>query len=112
MTAFTIPCRIRGLAGFDQYAKKTYIDKPAEKVAVIKLVSKRQHSTVRADASATNAFAEEFTADCKLLFSPATAVEVDDVVELLGVTLRIASKFPRINVAGKIDHYEITAGIE
>lgn len=112
MISFNVLCKIKALNGHDLYAKRQYVDRQSERVAVVKLGTTRQHSTVRADSSATNAFAEEFVADAKLLFKPTTVVKVDDVVEVAGVLLRVKSKFPRIDVWGKLDHYEVKADIE
>lgn len=95
----------------DVYGKPMPSKRVTERCAIVKLDIKNLNTSVRADTSATRGNARELTADSVILLAKNTVANIDDTIEVSGVTLRIASKFPRHSVAGVLDHYEITATI-
>lgn len=79
-----------------------------ERCNVIKLNIINAKSSVRADTSASRGSARELEADAELLLTKTTIANVDDMVEVCGSKLRIASKLPRYNLQGQLDHFQIT----
>lgn len=82
-----------------------------ERCAIVRLVTTNQHSTVRADSSASRGNAKELVTDSLILLTKTTRANLDDLIEINGVKLRILSKHPRYAVTGELDHFEITASI-
>jgi len=78
-----------------------------ERCAVIELNIRNEKSSVRADTSASRGNAREFQADAKFLLTKTTKAEIDDVIEFADEVFRIAQKFPRHDLQGRLDHYEI-----
>lgn len=95
----------------DVYGQPTPSTKVKERCAIVKLDVKNLKSSVRADTSATRGNARELTADSVILLAKNTVANIDDILEVSGVTLRVMSKFPRHSVSGALDHYEITATV-
>lgn len=82
-----------------------------ERCAMVKLDLRNVKSAVRADTSASRGSARELHADSKFLLTPKTAANIDDIIHVSGYSLKIISKFPRLDVQGKLDHYEVDAMI-
>lgn len=78
-----------------------------ERCGVVKLRHEIQHSTVRADSSASRGHAEEFTVSNVILLQANTVAVLRSKLEVSGVSMRIMSIFPRYDVSGKLDHYEV-----
>jgi hypothetical protein len=93
----------------DVYGKPMPATRVTERCAIVKLDIKNTKTSVRADTSASRGNARELIADSVILLTKNTVANIDDIIEVSGATLRIASKFPRHNVSGELDHYEITA---
>ena len=66
-----------------------------------------QHTTVRADASATRSYAEEFLLQNKILLTPKTVASFDDKLEVAGAKILVVSLNPMFDVWGRLDHYEL-----
>lgn len=79
-----------------------------ERCAIIKLDIVAEKSSVRADTSASRGSAIELTADVMFLMTKATKAVINDVIEFMNNKYRIASVFPRLDLQGKLDHYEVT----
>lgn len=93
--------------GTNVYGVETWSETKNEPCAIVRLRLTAQHSTVRADASGTRGYAEEFAASTKILVMADTAIEIGDQITIQGVTLKVTSKFPRHAVTGRLDHYEV-----
>lgn len=105
-------CVIKSASGrTDVYGKPLPSVNYTERCAVVKLEIHSRKSAVRADTSATRGNARELTADSLILLKPTTVANIDDVIVVAGYELRILSKQPRFDVAGKLDHYEVTASV-
>jgi hypothetical protein len=81
--------------------------KVKEMCSIVKMVMSNEKSAVRADTSATRGNAREMEADTVLLLTKRTVAKIDDNVELMGHQFRIMSIYPRCDVLGSLDHYEV-----
>jgi hypothetical protein len=95
----------------DVYGQPLAATKVREQCAVVRLATTNQKSAVRADSSASRGNAKEIVTDSLILLTARTVANIDDLIDIGGVTLRILSKHPRFSVAGALDHYEITASV-
>lgn len=93
----------------DLYGNPMFDPPRPAKCGIVKLVSRDQNVTVRADSSASRGAAQEMVADALLLFPPVYGVKNDDVIDVIGVKLKVTGVFPRHNVNGQIDHYQVEA---
>ena len=95
-----------GMSGIG--AKLKYADKPiTERCAILRALQSTAKSSVRADSSASRGAAWEVTCDYFLLFTPATKCDLDDMLMVDGMRLKVKSKRAQYSVTGKLDHYEI-----
>lgn len=83
----------------------------AEPCTVVRLVLKTEHTSVRADTSASRGNAEELLADAKVLLAPNTRAKIGDVIELEGALLRITGMELRRDAMGRLDHLEALSTI-
>lgn len=105
-----LTCTIISASGrTDVYGQPITSTRVKERCAVVKLITKNQKTAIRADSSASRGAARETVADSLILLASRTKAQIDDLIEIQGQTLRIMSMHPRFNVAGNLDHYEITA---
>lgn len=103
-----IPCKIYRSSGqTDVYGQPKPTTIILERCAVINLNMKSLKTTVRADSSASRGAASEEVLDAFLLMAKTTKTQIDDVVEVAGVKVRVTRKFPRHDLTGRLDHYEI-----
>lgn len=79
-----------------------------ERCAVIKMNVVSAKSAVRADTSASRGNARELESDAEFLLANNTTAIVDDIIQVAGVTFLIISRFPRHNLQGKLDHYQVS----
>jgi len=80
-----------------------------ERCAIPKMSELMQKSAVRADSSASRGAALELTVDAILLLTKNTQAQIDDVIEVIDLQLRIIGKYPRFDVTGRLDHYQVAA---
>lgn len=106
-----LDCRVQLSAGTDVFGQA----KPAifrkERCAIVKLVLTAVKTPVRADSSASRGTAEEIQAVSVILLESTTKVKIGDLIEVVGVTLNVSGRFPRHDVNGRLDHYEINATV-
>lgn len=101
-------CLVQKVSGkTDVYGMPIPGAKQKDRCAVIKMIVKNEKSAVRADTSASRGNARELEADAVFLMPKTTTAEIDDLIIVLGHEFRIASKFPRQDLQGRLDHYEI-----
>lgn len=81
----------------------------AERCAVVKLLVTNEKSSVRADSSASRGNAQEMEATSIILLSIMTQANIDDIILIAGVELRIKGRHPRFDVTGALDHFEMHA---
>jgi len=78
-----------------------------ERCSIIKLMIENEKSSVRADSSASRGSALELETMSTILLTAATRGRIDDIVKLNGYSLRIRGMFPRFDLQGKLDHYQV-----
>lgn len=76
---------------------------------VVKLAVGSEKTSVRTDSSASGGHADEIAADARILFRHDVSVAVDDMIEIFNYKLRVMSVFPRHDVTGRFDHYQVDA---
>jgi hypothetical protein len=79
-----------------------------EECAIIRLQVENEKSSVRADTSASRGNARELVAETKFLLTKNTVAAIDDVLIFENQSFLIASKFPRHDLQGVLDHFEVT----
>lgn len=103
-----IACKVHKSSGAsDVYGQPLPSTIVNERCTVINLNMESLKTTVRADSSASRGAASEMVLDAFLLMTKNTVARVDDVVEVAGMKIRVTRRFPRHNLKGVIDHYEI-----
>lgn len=109
---FNITCLVKSKIGNDLFGNPVYGLPRTTKCAVVSLVKSRAATTVRTDSSGTRGHANEVISDSKILMSPKEKIELDDFVEVSGLTLKVAAIRQRFSVYGKLDHLEVDGTIE
>lgn len=103
-----IVCKIYRSSGqTDVYGQPKPSTIVMERCSIIDLNMKSLKTTVRADSSASRGAASEEILDALLLMTKTTKAQIEDVVEVAGVKIRITKKFPRHDIGGKLNHYEV-----
>lgn len=102
-------CYISKNIGTNVYGEEQLNPPIKERCAIVKLKVSIESSSVRADASASKGAAREFHVEAKILFPVNTAVVFDDQIIVAEHKLRVVGIFPRHNINGVLDHYEIHA---
>lgn len=105
---YRVRCQIARATGrFDDSGNELYgADRPAV-CAVVKLNSRSEKSTVRADSSGSRGAAQEVLADVVLLFKPNAAPQLDDRITVGDMRVTVTARMPRYLVTGGIDHYQV-----
>lgn len=91
---------------YGQPTPSTYVE---EGCTIVSMMINNTKSTVRADSSASRGSAMELESKSVLLLTAETQATVDDVIEIDGYKLRIMGMFPRHDIRGKLDHYQVEA---
>lgn len=102
-----LDCIIRKKGLPDVYGKAGTGSERPERCSIVKLRYESVHTTVRADSGATRGHADEFVTSNRILLAASTQAAIDDQLEVSGYKIRIKILHPRINVIGKVDHYEV-----
>lgn len=104
-------CTITKSGSTDVYGQTTLGEIFPTKCSVVKLMTRLEKTSVRADSSASRGNAEETTASARLLFSKTTDIREGDKVDVLGQSLRVTVVFPRLDVNGVLNHYQVDADV-
>lgn len=89
-------------------AKLKYADEPiTERCAILRALHAPRKSSVRADSSASRGASQELICDYFLLMKHDTKAEIDDMLTVDGMRLKVNSKRAQYSVTGQLDHYEI-----
>lgn len=91
----------------DVYGIPTALKMVKELCTVVKMNIRSEKSAVRADTSATRGNAAEYQTDAEILFAKTTQANIDDIITVYGERLRVKAKWPRHNLQGSLDHYQI-----
>ena len=76
-------------------------------IGPIKTAANMKPTSVRTDTSGTQSRAEEVTYDARILVHPSAALKLGDVMEVFGNHYRIAEIFPRYEMTGSLNHYQV-----
>lgn len=107
-TVYNSTCTIHKTQRFDLYGQPTFDSGVVEKCAVIMLVNKSQHTTVRADSSASRGHGDEIVASAKLILIPLTKAAIGDRLVIDGIALRVISRMPVYDtLTGKITGFQV-----
>lgn len=106
-----IDCTIVKAGTFDVYGQPQLGEVIETRCSIVKLVSAREKTSVRADSSASRGNAVEIVADARLLFPVGSDIVNGDKVVVAGVSLRVDSVFPRHDIYGVLDHIQVDANI-
>ena len=77
------------------------------RIAIVSLDEERQKTSVRTDVSASRGNASENVAKTRLLFPTSFEPVIGDRVKVLDRDLEVKSVFPRHDVPGRLDHYQV-----
>lgn len=102
-----LKCKLATYEKADGYGKRQYGPWKTVPCAIVKLVQESKKTSVRTDSSATRGTAQEILANARLLFPKYVSLKPGDRVSILGFELTVVSVFPRHNVLGNQDHWEI-----
>ena len=102
-----LTCVVTPLEGWDEYGSEKFGTPREERCGVVKLNSYTEPTSVRADSSATRAYADELKAQSRLLFPNSSTIKQGDKVELQSLALRVVSVWPRHDVGGEFDHWQV-----
>ncbi|MPQ56300.1 hypothetical protein [Duganella sp. FT27W] len=80
-----------------------------ERCSVVKLATSNEKTTVRADSSASRGNAQELETTSIILLPANTLAKIDDIIQVAAIKLRIATREPKYDVTGRLDHYRIQA---
>ena len=99
-------CYIIKTVSFNKYGEPERYDRVEEKCALLEAGITLKKSSVRADSSASRGNAIEKVADYWLILMPDTCAEINDLIEIHGVQVKIVQMTPRYSLRGELDHFE------
>lgn len=103
----TLPVEVWYKSGDDVYAQPIYTQRASEKMSPVKLDFQMRPTSVRTDAAASKARAQESNANVILLALPTSKVELNDKLVVFGHAVRVQNMHPRYTVTGQFDHIEL-----
>ena len=105
-----LTCTVTTFDGVDIYGSPTSPRSYSAQCAVLRLINAAEKTEVRADASASRGRIDQLTDDAVLLFPSNVLLNHHDHVDVIGIKLRVNSIYPRVDLTGQIDHYEVGCG--
>jgi len=91
----------------DLYGQTQEGDSYETQVGIVRLEAGAQRTTVRTDASASRANAEERTVIARLMMKATDIVEPGDRISIMSFNLEVESVFPRHTVNGDLHHWQV-----
>lgn len=76
-------------------------------IAPVRLNSSVSQTSIRTDKSGSKARAEEVSYDARILIVPDAEFTHGDIIELFGLNYRIEVIFPRHEMTGQLNHYQV-----
>lgn len=92
---------------YDQYGNEKIGPERRAVCGIVKLSTRSEKSTVRADSSGSRGAAQEIVVDAVLLFKPFYTIKLDDCIRVGSTRLRVIGVTPRSLITGGVDHYEV-----
>jgi hypothetical protein len=102
-----IPCQIYRRTGLTGFGKPTFTGPLPGMCGVIRLEEMSNKTSVRADSTASRGSAKETVTASRMLFPASLTLNAGDVVKVLGRTLTVQSTWPRHDVSGRFDHWQV-----
>lgn len=99
-------CVIIKNAGYNVYGEPERTERIQERCAILNAGISMKKSSVRADSSASRGNAFEKIADYWLILEYFTTAEIDDLIEVNNIQVKILQLIPRYGLDGKHDHTE------
>lgn len=99
-------CVIIKNTGYNVYGEPIRATRITEPCALLNAGVAMKKSSVRADSSASRGNAQEITADHWLILTAQTQAEIDDLIEIHGIQVKINQLIPRYGLNGQHDHTE------
>lgn len=78
-----------------------------EKMSIIKMSIDNEKTSVKSDQPGVSGNVRELETKSIFLLTAKTKAKIDDSILLMGYKFRIMSVFPRLNLQGILDHYEV-----
>lgn len=99
-------CVIVKKSGYNAYGEPLRAERVTEKCALLNAGVSMRKSSVRADSSASRGNAIETTAEYWLILMPDTVAELDDIIEINNIQVKINQLIPRFSLNAQHDHTE------
>lgn len=106
-----IKCSLTPVGDYDRYGQPVVGESQEVWIAVVHLMNSNKRESVRRDASASQRFAGEIASDARLLFPHLIKIKEGDKVEVAGTTLKVRTVFPRHDLNGLIDHWQVDCDV-
>lgn len=100
-------CTIRRRSAVNVYGKATYESPKPGLCAIVRLEQESNSTSVRADSSASRGSAKEEIIQARLLFPARTQLSKGDIVQVMHYVMVVQSVWPRHNVTGRLDHWQL-----
>lgn len=102
-----LTCTVYKNLGTDVYGQDQLGAPRTEQCAVIRMHRKQDRVSNRAIMSGIRGRGWEWVADALFLLTANTVVQPGDKLVVLGTPIRVTSAFPRVDLQGRLDHYEV-----
>lgn len=104
-------CQIARCVSFTPSGKRLYGTPTHARCAIVTLQDMTPPTSVRTDSSASKGAARDETINARLLLPASTSVLAGDRISVLNYDLSVQTVFPRHNVFGRLDHYQVDCEI-
>lgn len=102
-----VRCKVRRRIGTNVYGKGEYGGEENAACGIVRLEESSDTTSVRADSTASRGSAKEENLQARLLFPARTRLNKGDLVKVMSFTMIVQSVWPRHNVTGRLDHWQI-----
>lgn len=99
-------CTLRRLTGTDVFGKPVYDSPKTVPCGIVRLEEASKRTSIRTDSSASRGNAMEETTISRILFPANVRVKQGDSIIFGDFSLLVMSVWPRVSIAGKIDHWQ------
>lgn len=97
----------RSVTGFDATGRPILDDGRKVGFSPIKIDHSVRQTSIRTDKSASKSRADEDVVDARLLVEPRAQLALGDILEFNGAQYRVVTIFPRYDMSGIVDHYQV-----
>lgn len=100
-------CFIQKVNGRDRYGQESLAAKIKARCSIVRLGTKSEKTSVRADSSASRGGAEEEQSYAVILLERSANVDINDVITIAETSTQVTDIKPRYNIQGRLDHFQI-----